>query len=235
MRPADVQLFLTSGRTDASIARLRESVGGRAAFEAVYQGSPDPWSSASRRYHYQHRKYQTLIDFLPQRRFARALDLGCGLGVLTRLLASRSDRVLGIDVAQAAVDLAIAANRDVVNIDFAQGDVLDLPHELAGCFDLVLIADMLYYLSPMTDELLEAVALRVAALLAPGGVCLLGNHFFFGYDRDSRLSQRIHQAFARSPPFRVVSEHWRPFYLVSVFGLAPLHSPMEAATVETAP
>jgi len=230
MRPGDIPLFLRSRRTDAAVARLRAGVGARTAFETVYRDCADPWASASRRYHYQHRKYRTLVAFLPeQRRYARALDLGCGLGVLTRLLAGRSDSVLGLDVAQAAVDRAATAHADIGNIRFAQGDVLDLPAELDGCFDIVTIADMLYYLSPMSDELLKLVALRVAALLAPSGICLLGNHFFFGHDRDSRLSQRIHRAFAWSPQFHVVCEHWRPFYLVSVLGVAPIRTPAETA------
>jgi hypothetical protein len=48
----------------------------------------------------------------------------------------------------------------------------------------VLLADTLYYLSPLDDATLERMALRVADLLAPGGVCVLVNHYFFAVDPD---------------------------------------------------
>jgi predicted O-methyltransferase YrrM len=69
---------------------------------------------------------------------------------------------------------------------------------------------------------LKALAQRMARLLRPGGVCLLANHYFSGADADSRLSRRIHQAFAWSPALTLVSEHRRPFYLVSVLERAAL-------------
>jgi hypothetical protein len=61
--------------------------------------------------------------------------------------------------------------------------------------------------------------LRIGRLLAPGGLCLLANHYFFAADPESRLSGRIHDAFAWSSSFALVSSHRRPFYLVSL--LAP--------------
>ena len=115
------------------------------------------------------------------------------------------------------VEQARARHPDVANMRFERGDVRDLPTSLDGSFDLVILADTLYYLPrPLTDEALKALALRAAALLAPGGLCLLANHFFFGADPESRLSRRIHRAFTWSPGFHLVSEHRRPFYLVSL-------------------
>jgi len=93
---------------------------------------------------------------------------------------------------------------------------MDLPRNLDGCFDLVLIADMLYYLSPLHDTLLKTLANRVADLLVPGGICVLANHFFFAADGDSRLSRRIHNAFSWSPRFSVISDHRWPFFLTTV-------------------
>ena len=217
MSPRDIGLFLRSARTDAIIARTRVRVGNQAAFDAAY-AADDPWASGDGRYLYQRRKYDVLAALLPPgRRFARALDIGSGLGLLGRRVAERADEVLGIDIAQGAVERARALHRDVPNLRFERGDMRDLPASLDGGFDLVVLADTLYYLPPpLTNAALKALALRVAALLAPGGLCLLANHFFFAADPDSRLSRRIHRAFAWSPGFHVVSEHRRPFYLVSL-------------------
>lgn len=216
MRPRDIGLFLRSARTDAAIADLRERLGQRAAFEAVY-AKGDPWASGDSRYLYQRRKYEVLSSLLPPRRFARALDLGSGLGGLARKIAAQSDEVLGLDISHAAVERATALHGDLPNLGFAQGDVLNLPATLDRSFDLVTVADTLYYLPPpLADATLKALATRIARLLRPGGVLLLANHFFFTADPDSRLSLRIHRAFSWSPDLEVVSQHRRPFYLATL-------------------
>ena len=226
MSPRDIGLFLHSARTDAAISRTRSWAGEQAAFDAAYAAG-DPWASGDRRYLYQRRKYDVLTALLPPgRRFARALDLGAGLGLLGRRLAERADDVLGLDISQSAVERARALHLDVANLRFERGDVRELPASLNGSFDLVVLVDMLYYLPPpLTGATLEALALRVAVLLAPGGLCLLANHFFFAADPDSRLSRRIHRAFARAPGFRVVSQHRRPFYLVSLLAVSASQTP----------
>ena len=217
MMPRDISLFLRSARTDSALARLRPLLGGRGAFERVYGQGGDPWASNDARYRYQRRKYEVLLSLLPQgRRYVRALDLGCGLGTMSRLIAPRTDSVLGLDVAEAAVEQARTRHVDMPHMAFEQADMLDLPRGLDGSFDLIVLSDVLYYLSPLSDALLKAMALRMADLLAPGGICLLANHFFFSADRDSRLSRRIHRAFAWSPGLDVLSEHRRPFYLATL-------------------
>lgn len=216
MLPRDIGLFVRSARTDATLGRLRQRIGSAAAFDALY-AKGDPWESANPRYRYQRRKYDVLCGFLPEWRFKRALDLGTGSGLLARKLADRADDVLGLDVSQVAVGQAQTRYADVPNLHFAQGDVLELPDSLDGQFDLVVLADTLYYLpGPLDDALLNRLATRIARLLSPGGLCLLANHYFFTADPDSRLSRRIHRAFATSPGFHVVSEHRRPFYLASL-------------------
>ncbi len=217
MSPRDIGLFLHSARTDAAIARSRDALGEQTAFDAAYAAG-DPWASGDSRYRYQRHKYDVLAGLLPPgRRFGRALDIGAGRGLLARRIAERADHVLGLDLSQASVMQARALHADVAHLRFEHGDVRELPASYDGRFDLVVLADTLYYLPPpLTDAALKALALRVAALLAPGGLCLLANHFFFAADPDSRLSRRIHRAFAWSPGFHVVSEHRRPFYLVSL-------------------
>ena len=217
MSPRDIGLFIRSARTDAIITRTRTGAGDQGAFDAAY-ATGDPWASGDDRYLYQRRKYDVLAGLLPEgRRFARALDLGAGLGLLARRIAERAEDVIGLDISQSAVEHARVLHLGIDNLRFERGDVRSLPPSLDGSFDLVVLADTLYYLPPpLTDATLKLLALRVAALLAPGGLCLLANHYFFAADPDSRLSQRIHRAFAWSPGFHVISEHRRPFYLVSL-------------------
>jgi SAM-dependent methyltransferase len=216
MTPRDIGLFLMSARTDAAIGRLRATKGARAAFEAVYSRWNDPWSSASPRYRYQRRKYEQVVGMLSGRHFREALDLGCGLGLLAELLAPQVDELLGLDIAEAAIERARQRAAHLPNLCFEQADILDLPRTLDRSFDLVLLADTLYYLSPLDEATLQRMALRVADLLVPGGLCVLVNHYFFAIDPDSRRSRRIHRAFSLSPRFHLDCEHRKPFYLVSL-------------------
>lgn len=220
--PRDIGLFLRGAATDAWINRMRRTDGHRAAFETIYREKADPWASVTRRYRYQSRKYDVVVSLLPKgRRFRKALDLGCGLGALTRRISDHADEVLGLDVAQSAVDRALAAHGHHPGLSFSQADVLDLPESLNGQFDLVVIADTLYYLSPIDTELMERLAARIAQLLVPGGLCVLVNHFFFAKDPESALSRSIHRAFERTAGLSNPVTHWRPFYLTTFLDKVP--------------
>ena len=214
--PRDFTLFLRSARTDAAIASTRAASGSRAAFEEAYTRSSDPWASAAPRYRYQSLKYDQIIALLPPGRFRRTLDLGCGLGLLSQRLVRRSDRVLGLDVAAAAVAHARNRAAGIPNLTFEQADILDLPPGLDAQFELVVVADTLYYIDPLGDDLLKKLSARLARLLAPGGVLVLANHYFFGADPDSRQTRRIHDAFTWSPHLTATGQHRRSFFLATL-------------------
>ena len=174
-------------------------------------------ASGDARYRYQHNKYEVLAGLVPERRYARALDLGSGHGHLARRLASKADEVLGIDISQVAIDQARNIHSRVTNLRFVKGDVLALPPTLEGRFDLVVVADMLYYLPrPLDDRVLKNLVRRIARLLTCGGVCLLVNHYFASVDADSRLTRKIHDAFGWSSDFDRLHEYRKAFYLASV-------------------
>lgn len=210
----DLWLFIIGARTDSRIAHLRAQSDNRAAFETLYRESADPWHSM--RFRYQSHKYQVIASFLPPyRRYKRVLDLGCGLGALSGVLSSRADYVLGVDVAQSAVDHAIRLHGSPTLI-FQQGDILSPFGGAEHKFDLITIVDVLYYLPNIDDVLFSNLADKIAEHLDGGGLCLLTNHFFFPWDKQSRISKRIHAAFLGSSRLTCVSQHWRPFYLTTL-------------------
>ena len=217
MYPRDIGLFLRSARTDKRLDRLRGELGMGAALEAVYAADPDPWASASPHYRYQSRKYEVIASLLPRRRYRKALDLGCGPGLLTRHLANVADEVVGVDISPSAIAIAQAGNADRPNLSFAAHDLLALPVSFNRAFDLVVIADVLYYLAPSDDNGLQLLVERLARLLSPGGVCLLANHYVMRFDTDSRRSRRIHAAFETSMALTARASYRRPFYLVGLF------------------
>lgn len=219
MKLADIALFARSAQTDAELKDLLAGGSAAAAFDCVYRSAPenDPWASASSRFRYQHRKYDTIAELIPRQRYRRALDIGCGTGVFTEKLAGMADEVTGVDVSAVAVKVAQERTRGATNLDFRPCNVLDLPAAWDGAFNLVTVLDTLYYLPPpISDDLLKSLAMRLSRLVSPGGLLILANHFFCGLDADSRLTRRIHDAFCWSPALKAAAQHRRPFYLVSL-------------------
>src|SRR3954452_20793858 len=60
------------------------------------------------------------------------LDVGCGDGFFTRLLAERGGHVIGLDNSEAFLRHASATVSDEMNIEFIKGDVRKLPLENAS-------------------------------------------------------------------------------------------------------
>jgi SAM-dependent methyltransferase len=97
----------------------------------------------------------------------KVLDLGCGGGRHSLLLASEGFEVFGIDFARAAIDTAIAnAKTARLTIDFRVGDALKLPYE-DSFFDVVNDDGCLHHIDP---EQWPVYVQNVARVLRPGGI-----------------------------------------------------------------
>ncbi len=220
----DVGLFLTSARSDALLGTLRrESADAPSIFDRLYTAAPhnDPWASGRPQYQYQRRKYDALVRMLPERSYRRALDLGCGLGLFTDRLARCAQQVVGIDISAVAIARATERTHALKNVQMRQGDIMALDAEFDGQFDLVVVADTIYYLPPpIQDTSLKTLVATIAQLLTPDGVLLVVNHYFPMFDQQTRLTRRIHRAFQWSPALTLLAEHRRAFFLASLLGAA---------------
>lgn len=229
----DIGLFLASARSDARLQVLRaQSSGAPAAFDRLYQDAAqnDPWAATLPQYQYQRRKYDALLHLLPERPYRRALDLGCGLGLFTERLAQRAQTVLGIDISAVAIHCAAKRTGMLKNVEVRQGDITALGPELDGGFDLVVVADTIYYLPPpIRDAALKELVARIAKLLTPDGVLVVVNHYFPMPNAETRLTRRIHRAFEWSPALTLLSEHKRAFFLMTVLGQSSIADPVLAA------
>jgi SAM-dependent methyltransferase len=65
----------------------------------------------------------------------RVLEIGCGIGRMTRALARRSASILGIDVSDEMVARARHALSDLENVELQVGNGTDLSDLASGCFD----------------------------------------------------------------------------------------------------
>ena len=137
-----------------------------AYFDGLYRADPDPWRFRSS--DYERDKYRATLDALSRPRYAQALEVGCAIGVLTRKLASRCDRLLAIDGSPTALEAARAECADCANVAFACRMVpAGFPD---GRYDLIVLSEVLYYLVPAD---LEVVAARCLDALEPGGEIVL--------------------------------------------------------------
>jgi SAM-dependent methyltransferase len=95
---------------------------------------------------------------------ARALDVGCGEGVLTRELRSVSERVVGIDLDSPSIVLACAQGGE--GTEYVLGDFLKHSFEPAS-FDLVASVAALHHMDAETG------LMRMADLVRPGGALVV--------------------------------------------------------------
>ncbi|BCM90290.1 hypothetical protein IAD21_02141 [Abditibacteriota bacterium] len=110
-------------------------------FDALYAEKSDPWNFETKPY--EHEKYAATLGHLPRERYGSALELGCSIGVLSRMLAERCDKLLSLDVAESALETARARCHDLTNVRFERRT---LPDEFpAGQFDLILMSEVGYY------------------------------------------------------------------------------------------
>jgi len=135
-----------------------------AYFEAKYQADIDPWRF--RTSDYERRKYEATVAALTLPRYRRALEVGCSIGELTRMLALRCETLLALDGSETAI--SEARRQTPANVTFG---VAWLPDAFpAGTFDLIVLSEVLYYFSAPD---LTQIARRCAAALDPEGEIIL--------------------------------------------------------------
>jgi predicted TPR repeat methyltransferase len=123
---------------------------------------------------YEQERLNVLIGTVADRRYRRALEIGCGGGAFTRLLSDVADEVVGVDISEAAIERA----RNVVgeNVKLRVADAVSHDWRAEGEFDLIVMTETIYYLGwlyPFFD--LGWLASELHLITAPGGRLLLAN------------------------------------------------------------
>jgi predicted TPR repeat methyltransferase len=102
---------------------------------------------------------EALSAVAPGRRFASALDLGCGTGLMGEPLRARVDRLAGVDLSAAMI--AKARGRGIYD-ELIIGDAVAPMRERSSAFDLIVAADAIVYVGDLAP-LLAAVTTALAA------------------------------------------------------------------------
>ncbi len=112
-------------------------------------------------------------SFLDDRSATRALDVGCGNGRHTELLAERASSVVGIDLSRELLREAAVRARDrgfADTVDLVHGEAASLPIA-DDTMELAVYVATLHHLSPRETRVRSLD--EVARVLRPGGTALV--------------------------------------------------------------
>ncbi|MFG1992876.1 class I SAM-dependent methyltransferase [Actinoplanes sp. NPDC048988] len=178
-------------------------------FTNMYLVKDDPWDLATK--WHDRRKYAVTMASLPRERYRRCYEPGASIGLLTRMLAERCDEVLAVDSVVEAVAAARDSLADLPNVRYEQANLpAGLPE---GTFDLIVVGDLLYYLSAEDlDRLLDGLVER----LEPGGD-LVSVHFSNRADGGNYDGFNVHAALAARPGLERLVHHDDEWFLLDAF------------------
>ncbi len=184
------------------------------ALDDLHRRDSDPWETESS--WYEQRKRALTLAVLPRPDYERGLEVGCSTGVLAAELTERCRSLVAADASPAAVAAATARIGSTPGVSVEH---LDLPRQWpSGTFDLVVVSEVGYFLSPRD---LDALVARVDAALSPGGDVVLCHwrHTVVGWPLNGpAVHDRFRSLLRRA---EVATYRDRDFEL-SVFSAAPL-------------
>ena len=117
-------------------------------FEELYKFTDDPWQQSAKEgemSHYYKWSRERLLKRLDPEKNGIILEVGCGLGYLTKLISDRFPSAIchGIDISQTAVD---KASKLFPGLTFSQGDICSKKFDLSCKYDFILISQILWYI-----------------------------------------------------------------------------------------
>jgi len=92
-----------------------------------------------------------VLEYLNYHYYKRVLDLGCGEGDFTELIASKVESVKAVDISATAIERAKRRfSQD--NIEYICSGALKFVQQDKNRYDLIFCLEMLYYLEPNEQE-----------------------------------------------------------------------------------
>ncbi len=128
-------------------------------FDRIADLSDNEWNHNN---HYE----SFLLKHIPPSSELDALEIGCGTGSFTRLLAQRFRRVLAIDLSPRMIELAKEQSRQYPNIDFHVADVMteEFSSNQFGCIASI---------ATLHHVPFEPILAKMKDALKPGGTLLV--------------------------------------------------------------
>ncbi|WP_052466077.1 methyltransferase [Mobilicoccus massiliensis] len=130
-------------------------------FDRLYADDPDPWQVATS--WYERRKIDVVLSSLRRPAYPVVWDAGCGTGELAAALVGRAEALLATDASTEAVALASARLAEAPSARVELSRLPDRPAGLESPPDLVVLSELLYYLSSRDRAATYALVDEVAA------------------------------------------------------------------------
>ncbi len=165
--------------------------------DGLYRDNPDPWNFRTSAY--EQEKHRQTMSCLPRPHYRSAMEVGCSIAVLGRMIAVRCDRYLGIDASTRA--LAHAAQHARPNMSFRE---CWIPSQFPeGRFDLVVLSEILYFLGPQDVALLGT---RLADTAAGGDILCVNMLGPTDRELDGTAAIELFEAALNQRPTRTLME-----------------------------
>ena len=156
-------------------------------FDDLYRRDADPWKFETKPY--EHEKYAATLAALPREHFQSGLEIGCSIGVLTRMLAAHCDHLLSVDASELPLQRARERNADLQHVRFER---MRLPAEFPReHFDLIVMSEVGYYFDRADLERVQNLLL--GALEADGILVLV--HYLPRVPDYPLTGDEVHQSF----------------------------------------
>jgi 2-polyprenyl-3-methyl-5-hydroxy-6-metoxy-1,4-benzoquinol methylase len=209
--------------------------------QRVFDGAPEnhdeesPW-------------YKLVNEYLPSVRGQRILEIACGRGGFSRLLASRGARMFGADFSSTALQIARARTNGVRTqphnqVDLAQADAQNLPYA-KNSFDAIVSCETIEHLPDPPAALREMARVTRSGgtlfLTTPNYFNLMGLYNLYARARNRRATPGADQPFDRVflfPQIRALLRNagWqivRSDGTIHQFPIRPGHNPVIVESLE---
>jgi SAM-dependent methyltransferase len=149
------------------------SLKARSFFDEIW-GRGDPWELETAEF--ERERYARLMAILDGARYGRVLEIGCGAGAFTRLLAPRAERVLALDVSATAIAKAQAKHANLKQVEFRVANIMEHDVKEAAPWDLIVMSETIYFLGWLYSFFdVSWLASELFAASRRGGRLLLAN------------------------------------------------------------
>lgn len=178
-------------------------------FEAKYRKSSDPWNFEKSSY--EQARYDRILKALAGRRFRRAYEPGCSVGVFTQRLAAICDQVDAADFSPTAAARAAERCSRLPNVAVSCA-ALTSETQLGG-YDLIVLSEIGYYFK---RDAWRSMVSGFAASMEPGAT-LLASHWL-GHSRDHRMEgQEVHMVLKAELRLHLEHEEQSPELTIARF------------------
>ena len=144
-----------------------------AFFEDLWRKG-DPWEFQTSAF--ERDKYARQLAILQGHRYGRALEIGCGNGCFTRLIADIVDRVVALDISPSAIEQARQSAAHLKGVDFRVANIMEYDPQAEGSWDLVVMSETICYLGWLYSLFDVAwLACQLMSATSAGGRLLMAN------------------------------------------------------------